>query len=112
MSDTFAGTRRAGSRPPGWPLVLSLLGVLVSVLLAFVWQASTSPVLQHGAGWVAGAFLPMTSLVCYRLMVRKRRTRPDFSFTRLGNRAIVGLALAGVVVGAYHGRFVALWLAS
>lgn len=112
MSDTFVGERGRGSHPPQWPLVLSLLGVLVSVLLAFVWQVWTSPVSQHGIGWLAGALLPMASLVLYRLLVRKLRTRPDFSFTRLGNRAMVGTALVGVGVGAYHGWFVASWLAS
>jgi hypothetical protein len=104
---------RTGSRPPSWPLVVSLAGVATSVALAVLGDTMlSSPVLRNGIGWAAGALVPMVSLVRYRLRVRKLRTRTDYSFTRWANRAVTLTTAFGIVIGIWHGWYLASWLAS
>lgn len=90
-----------------------MLGVLASAALALFWRSAPSSLLSpHSIGWAAGAVLPMFSLVCYRWRVRALRGRDDFSFTPLGGRLVIVAAVIGVIIGVYHGRFVADWLAT
>jgi hypothetical protein len=113
VTDVFLDRYGTGSRPPTWPLVLSVVGVAAAAVLAFVGQPTTVPsAAWYGVGWAAGALVPMASVVSYRLRLRTLSTRPDFSYTRRTNRAIIWIVALGTVVGAFHGYHFALWVAT
>ncbi|MGH8573372.1 MAG: hypothetical protein ACREX8_12475 [Gammaproteobacteria bacterium] len=105
-------TPNVGTRPPAWPFVLSLLTIVVSVGLAVVARESPDVISVNTIGWLTGANLPVLFLVAYRRRDRILQARTDYTVTAYGNVRMVALALAGGLVGGYHGWHLALWLAS
>ena len=101
-----------GTRPPWWPLAVSACALAISIYLLRRPPPAEDPFTIHRIGWGLSAWVPMACLVAYRLRVRKLSRRGDFTTTSVGGRPVVIASVAGVLVGLWHGYFVALWWVS
>ncbi|GAB3900557.1 hypothetical protein GCM10029964_088080 [Kibdelosporangium lantanae] len=66
----------------------------------------------HLLGWVLAGWVPMTCLMVHGLIYRRRYKRPNFTTARADNVWPTLVAIAGVVVSAWHGYDLAPWLVS
>lgn len=96
--------------PPTWPVVVQSLAVSGAGALAWLVAALDAPWQLAVVGYVLGAVVAMLLLSLYRSLSALRRSK-TFRNNPLLDRAVLVLAVTGLVVGLFCGYLVATEMA-
>lgn len=95
---------------PRWPIVVQGVVVAGAAVLAWLVAARDAPWQLAAVGYVLGAVVAMFLLTLYRSLSSLRRSK-QFRSSPLLDRAVLLLAVTGLVVGLFCGYLVATELA-